>query len=126
MKRKILIATSIATTIMFSGCATLFGGGGQQSITINSSTPMEGKLTYADGKGIQKNFTTPTTIIVERRSKDLKITSKNNDFEPVTVEKRMNSWVWGDILATSPLSTTTDAVSGAMWEYDENINLTEK
>lgn len=126
MKRKLLLAIPLASTIVFSGCATLFGGGGQQSITINSSKPVEGKLTYDDGKGMQKNFTTPATIIVDRRNQNIKLTSKNSDFEPTTVEKKMNSWVWGDILATSPISTTTDAVSGAMWEYDETVELIEK
>ncbi|MEA2017421.1 MAG: hypothetical protein U9N59_03140 [Campylobacterota bacterium] len=126
MNKKLLIAVSLMSTVMFSGCATLFGGGGEQNITIKSTKPMKGKLAYSDGKGLQRNFTTPATILVDRRSKDIVITSKNNDFDPVTVESSMNPWVLGDVLATSLISTTTDAVSGAMWEYDETVNLSEK
>ncbi|MCT7481800.1 hypothetical protein [Aliarcobacter cryaerophilus] len=39
------------------------------------------------------------------------------------VEKKLNPWFWGDVVATSLVSTTTDAVTGAMWKYDENVSL---
>lgn len=126
MNKMLLIVLPMASTLIFSGCATLAGGGGEQNISINSSTPMKGKLYYSDGKGLQQNFTTPATILVDRRDSNISITSENNEFDPVTLEYSMNPWVWGDIILTSPISTTTDAVTGAMWEYDEVVNLSKK
>lgn len=115
---------------MLSGCATLFGGGGKQQITINSSKPMNVSLGYAsdDSKTAMNSqkITTPGTITMVRENKNLLLTSDNDEFKPVVVEKKLNPWFWGDVIATSLLSTTVDAVTGAIWKYDDNITVPEK
>ena len=130
MKKKLLIALPLIGAVMFSGCATLFGGGGKQQVMINSSKPMNVSLGYLsdDNKTAinSQKVTTPATVTMVRDSKDLLLTSDDNEFEPIVVEYNMNPWVWGDILATSPLSTTVDAITGAMWKYDDNITIPEK
>ncbi|WP_193215428.1 hypothetical protein, partial [Aliarcobacter butzleri] len=69
--KMVIFALPILGAIMFSGCATILGGGNQQTISINSDKPMKGKLVYEDGKG-EQYFTTPATVNVDRRSKDCK------------------------------------------------------
>lgn len=130
MKKKLLIVLPLISAVMFSGCATLFGGGGKQEVKINSNKPMNVSLGYVsdDNKTAinSQKVTTPATVTIVRESKDLLLISDNNEFEPIVVEHKMNPWVWGDILATSLVSTTTDAVTGAMWKYDDNITIPEK
>jgi len=129
MNKKILIL-SITSTILFSGCATLFGGGAKQQITINSNKSMKVSIGYISDENKtligKQSFTAPSTITMVRESSDLLLTSDNNEFEPIKIESKMNAWVWGDILATSPLSTTVDSVTGAMWEYDDNVTISKK
>jgi len=60
---------------MFSGCATILGGGNSQTVSINSNKPVKGVMKYADGKGTQY-FTAPATLNVDRRSKDIVLTSE--------------------------------------------------
>jgi hypothetical protein len=73
MNKKILIISSIvAASVMFSGCATILGGGTTQTISINSSSNMKGTMKYSDGSGTQY-FTTPATLIVNRKSKSYHI-----------------------------------------------------
>ncbi|MFA5233936.1 MAG: hypothetical protein WC390_05980 [Sulfurimonas sp.] len=130
MKKTLYVALPLIGAIMFSGCATLFGGGGKQQITINAEKPVSGKIGYIteDNATIinQQQFTAPATVTVIREDKDIMITSDSNEFEPVKVEKELNPWFWGDVLATSLVSTTTDVVTGAMWKYDENVTIPTK
>ena len=129
MKRKLQITVLLVGMIMLNGCATVLGGGGKQEITINSKKAMNVSLGYAsdDNKTAlnAQKATTPATITMIRESKNLLLTSDDNEFEPIIMEYGMNPWVWGDILMTSLVSTTTDAVTGAMWKYDDNITIPE-
>jgi hypothetical protein len=129
MKNKLLLLTPIVGALMFSGCATVLGGGGKQKITINSSKPMNVSLGHAsdDNQTViePQKIVTPSTITVLRENKNLLLTSDNNEFEPMVIEKELNPWFWGDVIMTSLVSTTTDAVTGAMWKYDDNITIPE-
>jgi len=130
MKKNLLIAIPLASMVMFSGCATVLGGGAKQQITINSSKSMDVSLGYAsdDNKTAinAQKVTAPATITMVRDNKNLLLTSDNNEFKPVTIEKKVNPWFWGDVVMLSLVSTTTDAVTGAMWKYDDNITIPEK
>lgn len=70
-----------------------------------------------------QTFQTPTTISVGRENKDLLIKDIDGKCEDTRVKKETNDWFWGDVLALSLLSTTVDAVTGAMWEYDDNVTI---
>ena len=130
MRKKLLIALPLVSAVMFSGCATLFGGGGKQTILIKSEKPVRASIGYAtdDNKTATQtqSFTTPATLTMVRENKNLLIKSENGEFKPVVVEKKLNGWFWGDVIATSLLSTTVDAITGAMWKYDENITIPTK
>ncbi|RXJ96670.1 hypothetical protein CRU94_00725 [Arcobacter sp. AHV-9/2010] len=123
MKNSKYVLVATLSSFIFSGCATLFGGGGDQVIYIDSDKPYKGKIYHIDQPFLSQDFTSPATVYVERRNKDIVIKSENGDFEEQIVNKKMNNWVWLDILATSPLSTTVDLVTGAAWKYDERVSL---
>ena len=73
MKRKLLMAIPIASMVLFSGCATVLGGGGKQQVTVNSTKPMNVRIGYAadDNKTLTQyqSITTPTTVTVIRENK---------------------------------------------------------
>lgn len=138
MKKNILLAGSIlAASFLFTGCATLFGGGSSQTINVQSpkTTTVDmykikteknedtGEIKETERILINSNLQVPSTINVNRDSKDVLIKPKDESCKEIKAEGSMNNWVWGDIIATSLLSTTVDAVTGAMWEYDENVTL---
>lgn len=125
MKKLVVFALPILSAIIFSGCATILGGGNQQTISINSDKPMKGKLVYADGKS-EQYFTTPATVNVDRRSQDIILSSENDEFSTKTQKSNMNGWFWGNILIGGLLGSTTDMAGGAAWKYDETVNLSSK
>lgn len=117
MKKSILFV-SVASAILFSGCASIVGGGGSQTISVNSSKPVKAKLAYTDGSGVQ-NFTAPATLSVDRRSKDIIISSEDGSFASTTHKSRLNGWFWGNIITGGVIGSTTDFATGAAWKYDE-------
>lgn len=138
MKKSLLIMSSVvAVSILFTGCATLFGGGANQSINIQSSKSQtvdvykiktkkdekSGETSIIGEDLIHSNIQIPSSVNVNRDSKDILIKTKDGECKEKKVEKKLNPWFWGDVLATSLVSTTTDAVTGAMWKYDENVTL---
>ncbi len=130
MNKKLLIALSLVSVVIFSGCATLFGGGAKQQIAINSSKPMKAQLGYMgdDNRTFSplQTLTTPAVVTVVRDNKNLLLKSDDNEFEPMIIEKKTNPWFFGDVLALSLVSTTTDVVTGALWKYDETVTIPEK
>ncbi|MDD5371794.1 MAG: hypothetical protein PHO62_00025 [Sulfurimonas sp.] len=125
MKKIICVALPLVGVIMFSGCATILGGGNQQTISVNSSKPLKGEMKYSDGSGLQ-HFTSPATLSIERRSKDIVLTSSNGEFDSTTVKSDMNPWLLGNIIFGGVIGSTTDSVGGAAWKYQEVVNLPEK
>jgi hypothetical protein len=130
MRKKLLIALPLASVMMFSGCATLFGGGGKQTISVSSDSTkrMKAVVSYADGSSPQY-LTIPGTITVKRTNKDIIVKSQDKDFEPTKIKKNVNGWFWANILGApygTILSSTTDYASGAMWKYDDAVTVHEK
>lgn len=128
MKTKILaISIGASCLFMMTGCATLFGGGGHQNITINSSKQKNMTLHYIDDENVTsdavQSFQAPATINVKRKNKDIVLKDADGVCGDVRMKRSTNNWFIGDIIATSPLSTTVDMISGATWEYDNNATL---
>lgn len=139
MKKSLVMVSLVAasTSILFTGCATIFGGGSSQMINVQSSktTTVDmykiktekdqdtGEEKEKERVLINSNIQVPASINVQRDSKDILIKPKDDNCKEITAKGTMNNWVWGDIIATSLLSTTVDAVTGAMWKYDENVTL---
>lgn len=138
MKKIVISSLFVASaTMLFTGCATLFGGGSTQAINVQSSktTTVDmykikteknqetGEIKETERVLVNSNLQVPASINVNRDSKDVLIKPKDDNCKEVTATGSMNNWVWGDIIATSLLSTTVDAVTGAMWKYDDNVTL---
>ena len=126
MKKKLLVALPLIGAAMFSGCATLYGGGGQQKISINSDLTQRSRaeVSYADGSSPQY-LVIPGTVTVNRSHKNIIIKSMKDTFQPKTVKSHINGWFLANILGAtfSPLSSTTDAATGAMWKYNNNVTV---
>lgn len=139
MKKSLVMASLVvaSTSILFTGCATLFGGGSTQTINVQSSktTTVDmykikteknqetGEIKEIERVLVNSNLQVPASINVNRDSKDVLIKPKDDNCKEVTATGSMNNWVWGDIIDPSLLSTTVDAVTGAMWKYDDNVTL---
>lgn len=131
MNKIALLSVIASGALLFTGCATLFGGGGKQVISINidSDKRAKGVVKYEDDNKTVQQFNAPATINVERRKSNIILTSTDNSFHETTVKSDVNGWFWVNILGApggTLISSTTDSASGAMWKYDDTVNLVSK
>jgi hypothetical protein len=115
MKRKLLIAVPLISTIMFSGCATILSGKHQQ---VNvTSTPSKQEVIVGS-----QTVTTPAIVTVRRSDEGLTVKSPNCDDQKLLASK-INPVFFVNILSGGAFGSTTDYATGSMWKYDENIHL---
>ena len=128
-KNKIFLITVLLLSITFSGCATLFGGGGQQTIHVSGNTDkkMKAVMKYSDGSD-SRELLIPKKVYISRKKQDIIIESPDNKFDTYIVESKLNPYFVPNFLGSifGLTSTTVDASSGAMWSYDNSVILNEK
>ncbi len=91
----------------------------KQGMSINT-TP-NGATVKVNGFNVG---TTPCNIKIDRQSSNAIITLDKKGYKQNTLvnESKVSGWFWGNFLWSYlfPLSSTTDAVTGGMYEYDQN------
>ena len=103
------------------------------SIIILKSAALSGQsvnATIFTKSGIQET-NIPQTIAVQKDSQDITITVKEgrcNKESVTTAKSRIQPWFWGNMITGGILGSTTDSLTGAMWQYDNTIvvNVDEK
>ena len=124
MKQSKLVFAIVASALLISGCASIQSGTSQ---TIKVSSNPAGATVYTAtsknntvvNKGVV-GVTGATPLAVSVSRKDGVIMLEKEGYEPATVDmkKKMNPWVWGDIILGSMLSTSIDTSTGASSQYD--------
>lgn len=94
------------------GCATIVSGTTQE--VSFQSNPEDAKVSVG-GRVIGK---TPVTLQMKKKAGQPLIFEKEG-YKTLTMQldTRMNGWFWGNILIGGLLGSTTDGVSGAVYEY---------
>ena len=99
MKKSIkMAAVAVSAVLSFSSCATIVAGGSPR-ITIDGDTKQP--VTIITEKQTYPDVTLPYTVKVNRHHIDgqrIQIKSDNGDYRDVVLEKKVNSWTWGNIL----------------------------
>lgn len=114
-KVNLLLAIVAAFVLMLSGCATIISGT-TQDLTFESNP--EGAKVYLDGKlmGV-----TPFTIPVHRNKyKHLRVEKEGYETVQRDLGKKFNCVSLLNVILGGLLGTTTDSVSGAIVNYDDN------
>lgn len=100
------------SAVLSSGCASIMSGR-HQEVTFQSNP--DGATVTVAGRTIGK---TPITTALEKKSGQPLIFSKDG-YKPVsmTLETRMNSWFWGNIVVGGLIGSSTDGITGSVYEY---------
>jgi uncharacterized protein YceK len=115
MKKNLLIAMSLSSAILFSGCATILSGK-TQNINV-TSYPSHQKVQIGS-----QTVVTPSIVTVKRSKEDLVLRSENCNDQKLLASK-VNPVFFVNILSGGAFGSTTDYATGAMWKYDDNVNL---
>lgn len=116
MNRRIYLICGLSlaafTLLFMQGCATIISGTTQE---VSFTSIPEGVTVSADGKvlGI-----TPLTIQIDRKGKQ-KLIFEKEGYKTLELpfETTLEPWFWGNILIGGVIGSTTDAISGAVYEY---------
>ncbi|MDR3163259.1 MAG: hypothetical protein LBT81_05330 [Helicobacteraceae bacterium] len=122
MRTNIFLVALSAVALGFSGCATLVGGG-EQSVTLQTADGKQAEATVMSGSGSQI-VTLPATIIVKRANVPLSVNVKETGTTSggsYSQSPKVNPWFFGNIITGGLIGSTTDAVTGSMWIYDDSV-----
>ncbi|MDQ1832694.1 hypothetical protein [Massilia scottii] len=116
----------VAAALALSGCASMHSGTTQQvkvsSNPVGATVYTAVKTTDSQGNESVTNKVavgvTPLTVTLSRKHGALYVEKAGFAPTEVALTTKMNPWMWGNILLTSPLSTSIDTSTGASREYD--------
>jgi hypothetical protein len=113
MKRKSLVSLALLAVfgLGMSGCATIIDGT-RQKISF-SSNPSNAEV-VVDGRLVGK---TPLTEDLKRKhTHSVKISLEGYHPYELTIIKKVNSWVWGNIVFGGFIGLGIDALTGGLYE----------
>lgn len=112
IKKLIVLTISILFTISLSSCASIIDGTTQE-VSFNSE-PQDVEVTI-DGKVIGK---TPVAIQLDKKSgRTVEFYLEGYKRQTRSLETTINPWFFGNIITGGLIGSSTDATSGAMYEY---------
>ena len=118
--KKILIAL-IACSVL-SGCASIVKGK-YKNVNIMTATGEEAEVNIVSASGVH-TLMVPTVTTIRRDNQDITITVKENacnNSSTSIVSSKIEPWFLGNIISGGIWGSTTDALTGAMWTYDDNV-----
>jgi hypothetical protein len=117
--RKFLVPVLLVAVVPLTGCATLFGGGSNQPVTLQS-TPGDASFTVMASSGLQMaQGTTPATVSLPRKH-EYQIELSLEGYRPQTVilTKSINGWTWVNLLGPWIIGFGIDFISGAAYKLE--------
>ena len=118
--KKILI-TLIACSVL-SGCASIVKGK-YKNINIMTATGETAEVNVVSASGVQ-TLMIPTVTTIRRDNQDITITVKEdscNNSSTSIVSSKIEPWFLGNLVSGGLFGSSTDALTGAMWTYDDNV-----
>lgn len=116
------ILTILVAGTVLAGCSSIVNGR-NKNINVMTATGEEATVNLVSASGVQ-TIQVPGVTTVKRASQDLTITvqeDKCNRTSTTIASSRVEPWFFGNFICGGTLGSTTDASTGAMWNYDDNI-----
>ena len=119
MKTKLSLLTIIIASLLFTSCATIFGGA-KKKVTFNTTTPgINSASLDIDGK-MHHNVSFPYTTKIKGGNYPSTVIAKAEGYQPVTklINKKFNYLTLLNIPLTGCFGILVDAITGAMTKPD--------
>lgn len=120
MSHKLLALPCSFLAVALTGCATLFGGGSNQTISFQSSPP-SANFTVTASSGLQMyQGKTPAQVSLPRKH-EYRVEISLEGYRPQTVvlTKALNGWTWVNLLSLSwLLGFGIDFLTGAAYKLE--------
>ena len=111
-------ALGLAVVLLNTGCASIMTAE-QQSINVKLSNNETGEVTVDD-----KTVTAPGMVVVLRDGKDKVVRTQAEGCDSATpIKKNVTPVFFGNIVIGGLLGSTTDGVTGKMWDYEDSVTV---
>ncbi|MBR2140923.1 MAG: hypothetical protein IJ853_01030 [Rickettsiales bacterium] len=120
--RKLKYLVALFAVLTLSNCASIIKGRYQQ-VNLVSNTGKEAKVDVISASG-QQTVTLPAIITVKRSGQSLSVSVKETQtVKPSTMvySSKLEWFFLGNVVTGGVIGSTTDALTGAMWRYDDTI-----
>ena len=120
MQNRILKTVALGLVgLSLASCATILSGKTQK---INVSSVGQKSVEF---KLEGRTYKTPAIVTVERENKDkiIEVLDDKCAQKQILLNKKINPVFFVNILSGGALGSTTDYATGAMWEYDSNVQI---
>ncbi|MBC8737375.1 hypothetical protein F6X40_11225 [Paraburkholderia sp. UCT31] len=126
--RSLVVIAAIGVTGLTSGCASMFGDGTHQDVSVNAVSggqQVAGASCQMENSKGTYSVTTPGTVKVHRASSDLTVTCEKAGGARgvVTVKGQHKEASAGHYIANGPLGYAVDESTGAAYEYPASITV---
>ena len=113
---------ALSATISLGGCASIFGGGTSQSISLRGD-PTSIHYSIRAASGIQlSSGQTPNQVTLPRKQEyEIEFTAPGYQPQKLALTKGMNGWVWTNLLGSWLLGFGIDFLSGAAWKLEPSV-----
>lgn len=114
-KINLILLMAVTIGMLITGCASIMSGTTQQ-VTFQSSP--DGALVKINGKPLGK---TPLTMQLDK-DKNQTLTVEKEGYKTFTtsMDTRLDSWFWGNVVLGGVFGSTTDSINGAVYEYNQS------
>lgn len=120
MSHKLLALPCSLLAVALTGCATLFGGGSNQTVSFQSSPP-SANFTVTASSGLQMyQGKTPAQVSLPRKH-EYRVEISLEGYRPQTVvlTKALNGWTWVNLFSLSwLLGFGIDFLTGAAYKLE--------
>lgn len=103
----------LAAAVLLAGCSSVINGSSQEILFTGNAKEIKIKR---DGVLL---CTTPCSVFVKREENGIMLIAEKEGYDSVAImlKSKLSFYFWGNIITGGLLGSTTDAVSGGMWEY---------
>ena len=113
---------ALSLLLVLSACATILGGGTNQSVTIQS-TPSIASYSIMSSSGLQmRQGTTPGTITLPRKNEyQIEISLEGYQPQTTVLTKGINGWIWGNLFVGWIVGFGVDFISGSAYKLEPTL-----
>jgi len=118
------VVLAVGSTILLSGCATLFEGT-SQSVSIVTDPAGANCMVDRSGARIAQVNPTPGSIHIDKSKNDLSIHCEHVGYQAATIASspRFQGTTFGNIIAGGMVGVIVDAASGANFAYPPDVQI---
>jgi hypothetical protein len=124
-KAFVFISCTLLAAVLLAGCATLFGGGPQQKVTVSSDQPKASFLIKDQTGTVVFEGKDPGTLLLAKKyTYTVEVSLDGYSKQTIMISQGVNGWFWGNLCLGGIIGMGVDFITGSMWDLQpSNVSI---